>query len=295
MKLVVKLTGDIMEMLRLSIILFSAFVFQSVEASDGSNPMTCIITHCMTEVIACQTDAECKGILDCMGECEPDDTGCAYECGMTGDAGKNPHYLDLLYCMIDNDCMDRYPNSGMCIAGDLQAIQTEDFGLVAGEWWTVYGQSCGQTEDGIEWNGAYDWVPCSHARFYEVENGDWVNNTTFCYGSDSVCDTPIEVTVPIVYWDRPGVLRHDYPQSEAPLVPQIEDWKWMYVNGDWAFVVWCAHNPILIYNGAFVLSRNRSDGTMPEDVEIAMREEIAKYGLKLETMCLTDSTWCDPN
>jgi len=271
---------------------FAALVLKSCDAQGDLPQMACIIGHCMTEVMACEKDEECKGVLDCMGECDPDDTGCAYECGMMTDAGKNEHYLNLLYCMIDYGCMNRYPNSGMCLAGDSQAIQTEDFGLVAGEWWTVYGASCGQTVDGIEWNGGYDWVPCSHARFFEIEEDEWVNNTTFCYGQDSVCDTAIVATVPKVYWDRPGVLRHDYPQSEAPLIPQIEDWKWMYVNGDWAWVVWCAHNPILLYNGAFILKRTRSDGTMPPDVEMEMRAEIAKYGLKLEDMCLTDSTAC---
>ena len=71
------------------------------------------------------------------------------------------------------------------------------------------------------------------------------------------------VTVPVVYWTNPGVLRHDYPQSEAPIVPQIEDWKWMWVSEDnnWAVVVWCGYNPVLDYNGGFVLSRTRSDGT----------------------------------
>ena len=46
-----------------------------------------------------------------------------------------------------------------------------------------------------DWGGAHDWVPCSHARFLQVEQEEflqveqeeWINNTTFCVGSDSVC------------------------------------------------------------------------------------------------------------
>ena len=38
-----------------------------------------------------------------------------------------------------------------------------------------------------DWGGAHDWVPCSHARFIQVEEEEWINNTTFCVGSDSVC------------------------------------------------------------------------------------------------------------
>ena len=92
---------------------------------------------------------------------------------------------------------------------------------VAGDWWTVWGQSCGQEDDLGTWSGAYDWYPCSHARFIQVEEDEWVNNTTYCAGSDSVCEGEVLVTVPKVYWSSPGVLRHDYPQSEAPVVPQV--------------------------------------------------------------------------
>ena len=53
-----------------------------------------------------------------------------------------------------------------------------------------------------------------------------------------------------MYWTNPGVLRHDYPQSEAPIVPQIEDWKWLWISEDnqWSIVVWCGYNPMLNYN-----------------------------------------------
>ena len=81
------------------------------------------------------------------------------------------------------------------------------------------------------------------------------------------------MTVPQVYWSVPGVLRHDYPQSEAPVIPQIEDWKWMWISEDnnWAIVIWCGSNPMLDYNGAFVLSRHRSDGTLEPDMEPTIR------------------------
>ena len=92
---------------------------------------------------------------------------------------------------------------------------------VAGDWWTVYGQSCGQEDSHGLWSGAYDWYPCSHARFFNLDDKEWVNNTTYCAGSDSVCVGDVLVTVPQVYWSSPGVLRHDYPQGEAPITPQV--------------------------------------------------------------------------
>ena len=42
-----------------------------------------------------------------------------------------------------------------------------------GDWWTVYGQSCGQVDEHGDWGGAHDWVPCSHARFIQVEEELW--------------------------------------------------------------------------------------------------------------------------
>ena len=65
---------------------------------------------------------------------------------------------------------------------------------MSGDWWTVYGQSCGQVDQHGDWGGAHDWVPCSHARFRQLESGDWINNTTFCVGSDSVCTVGNTVT-----------------------------------------------------------------------------------------------------
>ena len=78
----------------------------------------------------------------------------------------------------------------------------QDYGLVQGDWWTVYGQSCGQVDSHGDWGGAHDWVPCSHARFLKLEDGDWINNTTFCVGSDSVCTVCIRAyKLPHIIWE----------------------------------------------------------------------------------------------
>ena len=50
---------------------------------------------------------------------------------------------------------------------------------------------------------------------------------------------------------------------------------------------------MLEYNGAFVLSRNRSDGTIPTNLEKDIRDQLKLYGMSLDTMCMTDSTNCD--
>jgi len=270
----------------------AAAIFLTCLGQIQGQGILCIMTHCLTEFTQCSFDSECMGILNCLGDCEPTDAECSFTCGMGGEAGKNPHFVDLLKCMVANDCMDKYAESGACLATDAQALPITDYEQVAGDWWTVWGQSCGQEDDHGVWAGAYDWYPCSHARFFQVEEGEWINNTTYCAGSDSVCVGDPLVTAPQVYWSSPGVLRHDYPQSEAPVIPQIEDWKWLWISGDWSIVVWCGSNPMLEYNGAFVLSRNRSDGTIPAELEPEIREQLALYGMSLDTMCLTDSTNC---
>ena len=40
--------------------------------------------------------------------------------------GKNEHFVALLNCMVENNCMDRYEESGSCLANDSQALNTEE-------------------------------------------------------------------------------------------------------------------------------------------------------------------------
>ena len=146
----------------------------------------CIMTHCLLEFTSCSLDSQCMEILNCMSACDPTDAECGFTCGMGSEAGKNPHFVSLLACMVENGCIERYEESGACLAEDGLALDTTDYSLVSGDWWTVYGQSCGQTDSHGQWAGAYDWYPCSHARFRLTDSG-WINNTTYCPGSDSVC------------------------------------------------------------------------------------------------------------
>ena len=46
---------------------------------------------------------------------------------------------------------------------------------------------------------------------------------------------------------------------------KIEDWKFVSIpDPDWALVIWCGSNPVLKYNGAFVVSRQRSLAGIPQ-------------------------------
>merc|ERR1711970_564823 len=141
-----------------------ATLFLACIGQGASIPIMCVMTHCLPEMTRCSVDSECLAILTCLSGCEPSDAECSFTCGMGGDAGKNKHFTDLLKCMVDNECMDQYEESGRCLATDSQALDITDYDMVAGDWWTVWGQSCGQEDDHGTWAGAYDWYPCSHAN-----------------------------------------------------------------------------------------------------------------------------------
>ena len=47
----------------------------------------------------------------------------------------NPNFRVLMDCMIENDCMPRYPEDGICLATDDQALQTiTDIEQLKGTW-----------------------------------------------------------------------------------------------------------------------------------------------------------------
>ncbi len=133
----------------------------------------------------------------------------------------NEHFRTLLKCMVENDCMTKYEDDGLCLATDDQALQDiTDIEQVKGDWWVLKGWNCGQDD---VWRGAYDWYPCQHGRFI-VDNGEWINNTTYCNGQDSVCTSDLIVTIPKLSLPSPGVVSHDYPEGEAPIVPQASSY-----------------------------------------------------------------------
>ena len=99
---------------------------------------------------------------------------------------------------------------------DWTAAVQEVAGLeeVEGDWWVVRGVNCGQDSF---WAGGYDWYPCQHERYLRLGDG-WVNNTTYCGGTDSACTTPQIVTTPHATMPSPGLIRLDY--DDEPLLPQ---------------------------------------------------------------------------
>ena len=67
------------------------------------------------------------GAILCTGRCDEDDAECAFECGM--DALDNQPFLDISQCMADIGCLPEYPDDGVCLAEDSQAIQVFESAL----------------------------------------------------------------------------------------------------------------------------------------------------------------------
>ena len=61
-----------------------------------------------------------KAIL-CMARCDESDAECAFECSMS--TMDNQPFLDISQCMADAGCVPDYPEDGICLAEDSQALQ----------------------------------------------------------------------------------------------------------------------------------------------------------------------------
>ena len=70
-------------------------------------------------------------VPECIQACTLDErydriAGCAYICEMTH-GYENKEFLDTIGCLIDNKCLDDYPNDGVCLGEDkdgMENIQT---------------------------------------------------------------------------------------------------------------------------------------------------------------------------
>ena len=94
-----------------------------------------------------------------------------------------------------------------------------DLNQIKGDWWSIRGLNCGTNE---AYPGGYDWFPCGHERWSQLEDGRWINRISFCAGADNKClsrggGAGIR-TVANVTLHRPGVLRHEYDSALAPQV-----------------------------------------------------------------------------
>jgi len=262
---------------------------ESSPLTKDSSPQTCMFLHCPLQVAACVLDPGCYDTLMCMGDCDgkPDMAQCQFNCEMTLGID-NEAFQHLMDCIVENGCMEKLPDDGSCLAGPEDTVQSvTEIEQVAGGWWVVSGVNCGQDL----WPGALDWYPCQHERYLQLDDGGWINNTTYCGGSDSICTTDQLVTAPHATLPSPGLIRLEY--DDVPLLPQIEKWHIVsWPEPDFMMVIWCGENPALNYNGGFVLSRGRTQEGMLPETEAAFRTTSTRLGFDYDTMCVSDNSAC---
>ncbi len=54
----------------------------------------------------------------------------------------------------------------------------------------------------------------------QLTSGDWVRNTTYCFGQDDACNSPTINIAPLATLESPGVVKTTY---DDPLYLQMEE------------------------------------------------------------------------
>lgn len=273
-------------------------MYRQVEIMTSWRPFwhsnMCIATTSKLLAARCMTDLQCLKTIGCINTCMLDNlhtfdkvAQCAYLCEMTHGYENEP-FTDLMKSMLNNGCLDQYPDDGPCIGSDDDAVQhatkMED---IEGDWWVIRGVNCGDDP----YPGGYDWYPCQHERFIKQESGQWINNVTYCGGKQDHCTTDIIVTIANVSMPMPGVVHHDY--TDAPLEPQSEDWRLVsFPHKDWALMLWCGRLPVLDYSGGIAISRHKTDENMPPEVLAEFSSVLKSHGLDWDKMCPSNNNHC---
>ena len=110
---------------------------------------------------------------------------------------------------------NRYNNGGWRILILMENYFIVSSTQIQGDWWVTWGLNCGEGD----YPGGYDGYPCQHERFIRQDNGQWINNVTYCSGKHDKCSSDMIVTIANISLSHPGVIHHVY--TDAPLSPQV--------------------------------------------------------------------------
>jgi hypothetical protein len=94
------------------------------------NTQRCITANCLEEIIACQSDTECTGWLDCMQECGDDPMLCPTVCGAFY---QSPEVNVFTQCALDNGCVEvDFSSLPPCNLPETKPVAV---GNIDGFWW----------------------------------------------------------------------------------------------------------------------------------------------------------------
>ena len=125
--------------------------------------------------------------------------------------------LTLIFFCIKMEIFQTLPTLIMIMFDSDTTSEITDLESIQGDWWILKGQNCGQDE---LWNGGYDAYPCQLESFVIGNDGDWVRNTTFCFGQDNQCNSQTINIQPKAFMESPGVVKTTY---ENPLYMEMEE------------------------------------------------------------------------
>ena len=125
--------------------------------------------------------------------------------------------LTLIFFCIKMEIFQTLPTLIMIMFDSDTTSEITDLESIQGDWWILKGQNCGQDE---LWNGGYDAYPCQLESFFIGNDGDWVRNTTFCFGQDNQCNSQTINIQPKAFMESPGVVKTTY---ENPLYMEMEE------------------------------------------------------------------------
>ena len=94
------------------------------------NTQHCLTSNCLDNIIACQSDTECTGWLDCMQECGDDQMLCPTVCGAFY---QSPDINAFTQCALDNGCVKvDFSSLPPCKLPETQPVTV---GNIDGFWW----------------------------------------------------------------------------------------------------------------------------------------------------------------
>lgn len=262
----------------------------------GSGPMDywplvkdaakCRNDHCSKESTTCFAEGACNETMNCAGECNKlgiieDIITCTFECQKA--MATNKRAVGLLRCLGEHHCQEMRPDDGGCKAKNPRegVMEINNLGNIEGVWWTVMAWEC---STGKYNTAGADTNPC---MMYKID------------GASSLVCFDIKKFGSVTKWKKPsqaslagpGILKTSHDKTRPYPFESVENHIVDY-DDSYQLHIWCGGNQDARFNGAFVLSRNRTiDNINPETLD-RFKANVKARGYDLNDSCTFDNADC---
>jgi len=245
-----------------------ALVGQSLAQDDD-----CTMKNCKREVDRCLGMKPCKAALECLGKCTvPDGPMCAYDCGWY-DPGLPIH--ELVQCQAIHDCLGAPTVAGECVGTDEDVeVAINSFGLIAGDWWVVRG-----------FGGIWGTMPCTKINI-DADANEYLPmvhecDSSFCYGQNSMCDSPYMTVYGNMRMVSPGVFNKTTTSADV-IHPEVADMRFLALGlpeAEYALMSYCSKNPTFEYNNLHIVSRKRTFDEISDAAMQVIKDKVISLGV----------------